>query len=151
MKIQIRKMEEEDIPQIYEYIHKNYVHEYYPMAEQEQWEAHSMWYHFVLHSDSYFFYILELEEEFIGTIRYEREEEKALVSIYVRKEYRGKGYGKLALRESMKKVFQASDIAEMEAIILEENEVSRNLFVDCGFIAEQKEKYCYYSEGKEKK
>lgn len=151
MNIQIRKMEEKDIPQIYEYIHKKYVHEYYPMEKQQQWESHSMWYHFVLHSNSYFFYILELEEEFIGTIRYEREEEKALVSIFVREEYRGKGYGKFALEESMKKVFQATNIEEMEAIILEENEVSRNLFVNCGFVEERKEKYCYHLEGKEKK
>lgn len=150
MKIHIRRMQEKDIPNIYEYIHKNYVHKYYSMVEQEQWEAHSRWYRFVLHSTSYFFYILELEEEFLGTIRYELEEERAIVSIFIREEYRRKGYAKFALLESQKKFLEEleTEIAEIEAVILKENEVSQKLFLSCGFTPVKKELYCYDLEGK---
>lgn len=94
MDIQIRKMEERDIPTIYEYIHKKYVKKYYKEEEEKQWQAHQSWYRFVLHSDAYFFYIIEQETKFVGTVRYELEEEKAIVSIFIREDYRNQGYAK---------------------------------------------------------
>lgn len=143
MKIQIRRMEEKDISQIYEHIHKSYVHKYYPLEETKQWEAHSRWYQFVLHSPSYFFYILELEGEFVGTIRYELEEERAIVSIFLKEEYRGKSYAKEALLESMERLSQEVEVEEIEANILEENETSIRLFTSCNFVKRKKEQYCY--------
>ena len=150
MKIQIRRMEEKDISKIYEYIHKKYVEKHYPTAQEQQWEAHSLWYHFVLHSNSYFFYILEKEGELLGTIRYELEEDKAIVSIFVREEYRGKGYAKFALLESKAKLLEEveTELVELEAVILKENEISQRLFQSCGFVPVKRELYCCALEGK---
>lgn len=141
MDIQIRKMEERDVPIIYEYIHKKYVRKYYETEEEKQWKAHQAWYRFVLHSSSYFFYIIEQKENFIGTVRYELEEEKAIVSIYIREEYRGQGYAKAALFNSISLLLSEVAVEGIFAHILKENKVSQSLFLSCGFQEYKREVY----------
>lgn len=141
MDIQIRKMEERDIPTIYEYIHKKYVKKYYKEEEEKQWQAHQSWYRFILHSNTYFFYIIEQEEEFVGTVRYELEEEKAVVSIFIQEDYRKQGYAKQALLESMSVLSLEIEVEEITAFILEENKCSQRLFLNCGFRKYKKEMY----------
>lgn len=142
MNIQIRKMEERDIPTIYECIHKKYVKKYYEAEEEKQWQAHQSWYRFVLHSDAYFFYIIEKETEFVGTVRYELEEEKAIVSIFIQEEYRNRGFAKEALLNSISVLSSEIEVEEIVAYILEENESSQKLFLNCGFQKYRKEIYC---------
>ena len=141
MDIKLRKMEERDIPTIYQYIHKKYVKKYYEKEEEKQWQAHRNWYCFVLNSNSYFFYIIEREQEFIGTVRYELEEEKAIVSIYIREEYRNQGYAKLALLESVSCLLKEVEVEGIFAHILQENECSQQVFLHCGFQKYKKEVY----------
>lgn len=141
MDIQIRKMEERDIPTIYEYIHKKYVKKYYKEEEEKQWQAHQSWYRFVLHSNAYFFYIIEQETKFVGTVRYELEEEKAIVSIFIREDYRNQGYAKKALLESMSVLSSEIEVEGIIAFILEENKCSQRLFLNCGFRKYKKEIY----------
>ncbi|MCI7342419.1 MAG: GNAT family N-acetyltransferase [Fusobacterium necrophorum] len=141
MDIQIRKMEERDIPTIYEYIHKKYVKKYYKEEEEKQWQAHQSWYRFVLHSNAYFFYIIEQEEEFVGTVRYELEEEKAIVSIFIREDYRKQGYAKKVLLSSISLLLSEVTVEGIFAHILKENEYSQRLFLNCGFQKYKREMY----------
>lgn len=143
MEVQIRKMQEKDIEDIYLFIHKAYVEKYYPQEVPQQWEAHRRWYQFVLQSSAYVFYIIEQQAEFVGTIRYELEEERAYVSIFLKEEMRGKRIGRQALEKSLEALLQEEDLEEIYAEILEENEVSKRLFLSFGFTEEKKELYSY--------
>lgn len=140
----LRKMEEKDIPDIYRYIHLNYVKKYYPDTEKEQWEAHKRWYSFVINSPSYLFYTVEsLSRDFLGTVKFELEENnKAVVSVYLAERIRGKGYSETVLLNSINElIFEKPHIKKVAAYILEENEVSQKAFEAIGFKRKKLEEY----------
>lgn len=132
----LRKMEEKDIPALYQNIHLNYVKKYFPDSENEQWEAHKRWYSFVIHSPSYLFYTVEsLGREFLGTVKYELEgKREAVVSVYLVKNIRGKGYAETVLLNSINELtFEKPELRKISAYILEENEISQKVFKKIGF------------------
>lgn len=93
---------DKDIPDIYRYIHLNYVKKYYSDNEKEQWEAHRRWYSFVINSPSYLFYTIEsLSREFLGTVKFELDEETAAISVYLVESIRGKGYSETVIINSI--------------------------------------------------
>lgn len=132
----LRKMEEKDIPALYENIHLNYVKKYFPDSEKEQWEAHKRWYSFVINSPSYLFYTVEsLSREFLGTVKFELEgKREAVVSVYLVKSIRGKGYAETVLLNSINELtFEKPQLTKISAYILEENEISQKVFRKVGF------------------
>ena len=95
-------MMDKDIPDIYRYIHLNYVKKYYPDNEKEQWEAHRRWYSFVVNSPSYLFYTIEsLSREFLGTVKFELDEEEAAISVYLVEDILGNGYSETVILNSI--------------------------------------------------
>lgn len=133
----LRKMEEKDISNIYKYIHLDYVKKYFPDREGEQWEAHKRWYSFVINSPTYLFYTIEsLGREFLGTVKFELvTKTKAVISIYLIKKIRGKGYSEAAIHHSIEELkFERPQVKKVLAYILEENEVSQKAFKKNKFI-----------------
>lgn len=133
----LRKMEEKDIPNLYRYIHLDYVKKYFPEKEKEQWEAHKRWYSFVINSPTYLFYTIEsLGREFLGTVKFEIvTKTKAIISIYLVKDIRGRGYSEKAIFYSIEELkFERPQVKRIDAYILEENEVSKKSFLQSGFI-----------------
>lgn len=133
----LRKMEEKDIPNIYKYIHLNYVKKYFPDNEREQWEAHKRWYTFIINSPSYLFYTVEsLGREFLGTVKFEVvSKTKANISIYLVEKIRGKGYSEATIFHSIEELkFEKPQIKRICAYILEENEISKKTFTKNGFV-----------------
>ena len=144
IEIILRKMEEKDIPNIYKYIHLAYVKKYFPENEKEQWEAHKMWYSFVINSPTYLFYTIEsLSREFLGTIKFEIiTKTKAVISIYLIKKIRGKGYSEKAIFQSIEELkFERPQVKKIYAYILEENEISKKSFLRSGFIFKGTKEY----------
>lgn len=133
----LRKMEEKDIPNIYKYIHLDYVKKYFPDAEDEQWEAHRRWYSFVINSPSYLFYTIEsLGREFLGTVKFELlSKTKVVISIYLVHKIRGKGYSEAAIFCSIEELkFERPQVKKVCAYILEENEISKKAFIKNNFV-----------------
>ena len=143
IEIILRKMMDKDIPDIYKYIHLNYVKKYYPDNEKEQWEAHRRWYSFVINSPSYLFYTIEsLSREFLGTVKFELDEKEAAISVYLVKEIRGKGYSETVIINSINELcFEKPHIKKISAYILEENEISQKVFLKIGFKRKKIEEY----------
>ncbi|WP_294705852.1 GNAT family protein [uncultured Fusobacterium sp.] len=140
----LRKMEEKDIPNIYKYIHLNYVKKYFPDKEKEQWEAHKRWYSFVINSPTYLFYTVEsLSREFLGTVKFEIvTKTKANISIYLVEKIRGKGYSEATIFHSIEELkFEKPQIKKICAYILEENEISKKTFIKNGFIYKGTKEY----------
>lgn len=134
--IVLRKMLEKDIERIYNHIHLNYIRKYFPEEEKKQWEAHRRWYTFVLNSPSYLFYTVEnLKKEFLGTVKFELEETRATISIYLTKNFRGHGFSeRLVLNSIQELICEKPYITKISAYILEENEISKKVFTHCGFL-----------------
>lgn len=133
----LRKMEEKDISRIYKYIHLDYVKKYFPDKEAEQWEAHRRWYSFVINSPTYLFYTIEsLGRDFLGTVKFELvTKTKAVMSIYLVDKTRGKGYSEAVVSNSIEELkFERPQVKKVCVYILEENEISKKVFVKNNFI-----------------
>lgn len=133
----LRKMEEKDISNIYKYIHLDYVKKYFPDKEEEQWEAHRRWYSFVINSPTYLFYTIEsLGRDFLGTVKFELvTKTRAIISIYLVKKVRGKGYSEAAVHHSIEELkFERPQVKKVCAYILEENEISKKVFLKNDFV-----------------
>lgn len=131
----IRKMQKKDILTIYENIHLSYIEKYYPDEKEKKWQEHQRWYEFMLNSNSYVFYICEDEKNnFISTIRFEIEDEKAIVSIYIKESFRNKNLAKPILKKAMDLLKnELTNINLFLAYILAENQISIKIFEDLGF------------------
>ena len=140
----LRKMEEKDIQNIYKYIHLDYVKKYFPDKEKEQREAHKRWNSVVINSPTYLFYTIEsLGREFLGTVKFEmKSKTQAIISIYLVKKIRGKGYSEAAIYYSIEELkFERPQVKKVCAYILDENEISKKIFLKNNFIFKGNKEY----------
>lgn len=132
----IRKANEEDIPKIYDLLHRTYVEKNYLNTQEEQWEKHKNWYKFLINSNSYEIFLLLTEKnEVIGQIKVELDGEVGTLNIFLKKEYRKQGLGTFFLEEGVAALKRGNkEIKLLQGYILEENLPSKNLFEKSGFI-----------------
>ncbi|MEG0398605.1 MAG: GNAT family N-acetyltransferase, partial [Cetobacterium sp.] len=119
--IVLRKAVLEDIPNIYEQLHLNYVKKYCKGEEEAQWEIHKKWYTFLINSSSYILYTIEdIGGKFLGSIKFEIENETSIICIFIAKELRGKGYSKIIIESSIDEMkFEKPEVSAVLAYILE--------------------------------
>jgi UDP-2,4-diacetamido-2,4,6-trideoxy-beta-L-altropyranose hydrolase len=80
-----------------------------------------------------FFIALNEYSVAIGQVRYDLEEDRAIVSVSVDERLRGQNYGKEIIRASGEAVFAETDVSLISAFIKPENEVSIRVFGKCGY------------------
>lgn len=127
MKTIIREMEISDIDTIYNEIHLKYINKYCKDNEEE-YQKHRKWYEFIINSDSFVFFIFEDENKnFIGTARYALDEEQAVLSVYIKENFRGQNLSKKLILNTID-ILKNKNIKYVLAYILPENTISINLF-----------------------
>ncbi|MCP0914807.1 GNAT family N-acetyltransferase [Legionella sp. 27cVA30] len=72
--------------------------------------------------------------QLIGTVRYDVDNTKAMVNIYLAPQAQGKGYGKQILLESIRYMQTLNNTDKLLAQIKETNLASVKMFESCGFI-----------------
>lgn len=139
----ISKATEDDIVGIYNLLHREFVKKYSPNSEKEELEKHKKWYEFWLKSPYYIIYVIkDLKGKVIGQIRYEIDGEISIISIYLDKENRGKGLGKIFVERSIKELkSEKTEVKLIVAYILEENDISKKMFLNFGFLFSEKKNY----------
>lgn len=137
----MRKADESDIADIYKYLHRDFIKKYSQNGEKAEWRNHRRWYKFLINSDSYLLYIIEDESgRFLGQLKFELEGETSIVSIYLLKEIRGRGLGKVIIDMGLEELlYESEEVDVVLAYILEENDASLSLFRSCGFTYEGEE------------
>lgn len=137
MKTIIREMEISDIDTIYNEIHLKYINKYCKNNEEE-YQRHRKWYEFIINSDSFIFFIFEDENKnFIGTARYALDEEQAVLSVYIKENFRGQNLSKKLILNTID-ILKNKNIKYVLAYILPENTISINLFKKLEF-----NNYCF--------
>jgi len=139
----ISKATKDDIVGIYNLLHREYVKKYSPDSEELEWGKHKKWYEFWLKSPYYLIYVIkDLKGKIIGQIRYEIDGEISIINIYLDKEHRGKGLGKIFVEKTIKDLkIKKEDVELIIAYILEENDVSKKMFINFGFVFGEKKNY----------
>ena len=112
-------------------------------SKELEWEKHKKWYEFWLKSPYYLIYVIkDLKGKIIGQIRYEIDGEISIINIYLDKEHRGKGLGKIFVEKTIKDLkIKKEDVELIIAYILEENDVSKKMFINFGFVFGEKKNY----------
>ena len=91
-------------------------------------EDHKKWFNNILDDDSLKFYVLEYENDLIGQLRLDFDEEYPVISISLNKKYRGLGLSKILLAKGLEVVD-----GKVIAYIKKENTRSISFFKSMGF------------------
>ena len=101
------------------------------------WENHKKWFSKVIIDPDIFFYIGEIENKIMGSVRFVKHENSLddyFVNINISPDSRGKGLSKILLKSSINKFSsEVNKIRFIKAEVKEINDVSKNLFKNFGF------------------
>jgi len=100
------------------------------------WEDHVRWFEAKLADPAHHFFIGHDEADRpVGQVRFVREGTKAVVSVSVAPEARGKGWGTALITAGCRRMFADPSLATIEAFIRPENAASQAVFKKAGFSA----------------
>ncbi len=103
-------------------------------------EEHFEWFKGVLKRDDVKVFIILYGDTSVGYVRYEINEARALVSIAISAEYRGKGFGTQALKLTGQKILCLPNVTALKALVKENNKESLRCFENVGFCRVDREK-----------
>lgn len=98
------------------------------------WEEHRKWFDNILRDSDTALYIIFSGTDPAGQIRFERENEKTyIVTIYLLKQYTGKGMGVTSLKKGVEVMLKEDPKRRFIAFIKEDNKISIAAFFRAGF------------------
>lgn len=125
-----REIRKEDCLKIFEIANDDEVRKSSFNTESIELEDHKRWFNNILRDNSTKFYVLESNEEIIGQIRFDFDEEYPVISISLNKKYRGLGLSKYLLYKGMEFL---EDYDSVVAYIKKDNLKSISFFKSMGF------------------
>lgn len=132
----IRKAHKEDCRKIYDIRNDESVLQYSFNPHKTSFETHLGWFESSLNNDLRKIFVIESEDNVAGVVRYDLNQDmlSAEVSIYVAKNFWGKGLGKWALIESESLLkLEAPQCQKIIAKVFLENLASLKIFEKCDY------------------
>ena len=123
-----RSIQKEDCLKIFELANDDDVRKFSFNSDKIPLEDHKAWFANVLEEDSVKFYVLEYEDDLIGQLRLDFDEEFPVISISLNKNYRGLGLSKILLDKGLALIDE-----KVVAYIKKENLRSISFFESMGF------------------
>lgn len=131
--LDLRRIRESDRKQIYDWANDPRVRESSFDNDPIGWSEHKEWFEERLHDDRTYFYIAEKNNEPVGQIRFEVNE-NAIVSISIDRNHRGEGLGTTILRLGTEKFLSQDNSTEIvHAWIKKGNHASCRAFEKAGY------------------
>ncbi len=126
----IRLAEESDMKAVFELSNDVLVRKNSIRSEHIEWKNHINWFHNILNNDDVLFYVAETTEgEFVGQVRFQKQNNEWVVSISICEKFRGKKVGEYILKQAM----NYSGLKRISAYVKKENFASVNLFKKEGY------------------
>ena len=98
------------------------------------WQEHLKWLRARLDDPSCIFFVALNEDNApIGQVRFDIKNKDAVISVSIKKEYRGKGHGTSLIQASSKKVFSNNAIVKVHAYVKNNNQSSMSSFLKANF------------------
>ncbi len=130
----LRKATKEDEEITYLWVNDPAIRKYAFNREQIEYDDHSKWFLEKLNSTNCEFYIFELGEKSIGSIRIDIVASVGNVNYLLDSTMHGRGYGSELIRLGEKKIMNRKDLVkELRAIVLVENVASKRIFEKQGY------------------
>ena len=120
---------------VFKLSNSDYVRKYSISKSKITWDAHRVWFSSIIESSNDVFHVvLDEENNFLGQVRFNMQEETATVSISLTEQLLGKGKSKQILHANIEFLFREYiDIKQIDAFISPENKASLKLFQSLGF------------------
>jgi UDP-2,4-diacetamido-2,4,6-trideoxy-beta-L-altropyranose hydrolase len=132
--LRLRRIEEKDCRLLWEWANDPEVRAASFSPEPIPWDHHLQWFHSKLADLNALLYLVtDLEDAPVGEVRYQLEGTRAVVSICLGPEFRGKGYGNTILKMATEELFRSSEVKKIDAYVKPENKASLRLFTSAGF------------------
>jgi UDP-2,4-diacetamido-2,4,6-trideoxy-beta-L-altropyranose hydrolase len=132
--VRLRKAEDYDCQMFWEWANDPEVRAMSFCSDPITWETHVGWFASKRCDPSYLLYVASDEKsQPVGQVRYQFDGERAVLSISLRPEVRGKGLGKPILLNATEELFQISGAKAIDAFVKPENHTSQQLFQSAGF------------------
>lgn len=139
----IRLAEPRDIKNVFDLSNDDTVRAMSIHPEKIEWESHVKWFDSALKNPDLKFYVAESADgDFIGQIRFARNNAEWIVSISLVEKYRGKGMAKNILRQSI----ELANLNNVTAYIYNTNRASLKVFEKSGFKDTHLLKYVFNSD-----
>jgi RimJ/RimL family protein N-acetyltransferase len=98
------------------------------------WEEHLKWFEDIVNDDSKIMFIIEKEGQPLGQVRFDKADENiCAITVYMLREFTGKGYGVKAIEIGCLQIFDLWDVEEIIACVRSNNRNSRAAFLKAGF------------------
>jgi RimJ/RimL family protein N-acetyltransferase len=132
--LRLRQIQEKDCRLLWEWANDPEVRAVSFSPEPIPWDQHLQWFHSKLADPNALLYLVtDLEDAPVGEVRYQLQGTRAVVSICLGPEFRGKGYGNTILKMATEALFRSSQVNKIDAYVKPENEASLRLFTSAGF------------------
>lgn len=135
--ISLRKLKSEDSKLIFQWRNDETIIRLSSSQKKVSWQEHQEWIKNSIQSPIRTVFIIENNEEPVGQVRFDKENkdnEFAIVSIYLLPKDTKKGIGTRALQLACQQYFQEEDsVKEIFAFVRDENTISQKFFLKCGF------------------
>ena len=125
-----RQIIESDCFKIFEIANDDEVRQSSFNSQKIKLEDHEKWFKSILNDDSTKFFVLEYEDDIIGQLRFDFDEEYPVISISMNRKYRGLGLSKYLLSKGIEYI---SEYDEIVAYIKKDNLRSISFFESMGF------------------
>lgn len=130
----IRKVSEDDVDILFKWRNTPELYKWSTSKKPVVWEEHKKWFASVLNGNSVLVYIALLDDSKCGQIRFNLEEKKAVISVYLAKEFLGFGIGKKLIKSGCEKCAEEwTGVKEFVAYIRSNNIAAAKSFEYAGF------------------
>lgn len=136
MSIKLRPAIIDDVQQVFAWRNDPWIVSLSSSQKQVNWEEHIAWFHNVLTSNQHLLLIIEPQPGVsAGIVRLDRiDEYRGCITIYLLREFTGKGIGIQAIAEACSHGFRLWSIRTIYAHIRKENYPSISAFIKAGFV-----------------
>jgi UDP-2,4-diacetamido-2,4,6-trideoxy-beta-L-altropyranose hydrolase len=132
--LRLRRSLESDCETIWQWANDPEVRAVSFRSEPIPWDQHDNWFRSKLTDPRAFFYVATNDTgQAIGQVRYQCDEKRAVLSLNMAPDLRGKGFGKKMLLLATEELFQSSNVTVIDAYVKPANHSALRLFESAGF------------------
>lgn len=129
----LRNATEEDTDKTFEWANDIVIRRYSINKDEIQYEDHLTWFNKKIKSDECLYLIGEINNLPIGSIRFDINENHAVISYLLDKQFHGKGIGRTLLFIGVKKLLQNNSIKKISGMVNKDNIASMKAFSHLGY------------------
>ncbi|MBE6077757.1 GNAT family N-acetyltransferase [Clostridium sporogenes] len=145
MKKKFLKATEKECYLLFKWVNDDKVRQNAFNTNKIKYEEHSKWFYTKLKDPNVFIYIYFIEDNPVGQIRIECNEEIGIIDYSIDKFHRNKGYGKKMLQELENEAeFKRINLHKLIGQVKYNNIQSQKCFEDLGYLKKEKDYYIEY-------